>query len=83
MQTTPDHPRFPGRLPEMSYLLFLPEIGRYIWGIDGDGLYRTTHDRHKAWRLYEREAHRHGREVISETGCTVELRPARQNAEAA
>lgn len=83
MQTVSNHPRFPGVLPEMSYLLFLPEIGRYIWGIDGEGLYRTTHDRNKAWRLYEREARKHGREVIMETGCTVELQPARQSLEAA
>ena len=61
-------------LPPLQYVLFLPELGLYLSGVDSLGRWRTTEEHAGAWWLFDQDARDEAREVIRETGLVVELR---------
>ena len=64
-------------LPPMRYRLWLPHVGTYIRAIDwvNRRIATTVHQVH-AYVTTEQEAIDQARQLIRETGRTVELRPA-------
>lgn len=64
-------------LPPMRYVLWLPEVGAYIRAIDWvNRRIATTGNQVRAYIRDEPEAINQARELIRETGRTVELRLA-------
>lgn len=64
-------------LPPMRYALWLPEFGAYVRAIDWmNRRIATTGNQVHAFIRNEPEAINQARELIRETGRTVELRPA-------